>query len=262
VAVLRLQKISQDGEPYQRRPQVEQLISELIKLTPDDIVQKCTDYSDPIPEETLLYVLRDLSLSLKERQYEAVFKALFSRLEVSLKKLVSDAKFIQAADIRQEIMCRMAEMIATDRKSGEEKLDYYEVNFNHAFACLRKDVLRDMGPAKDDPLEKSGPLTKVLGDESEVLPVVEERVREFYELGASKLDDPSFRSALYDAINNLPDDERHVVGLMLKGMQVEAKDPNVQTISKILGCSDRTVRNRLRRAYTKLREVLLVEEEQ
>ena len=98
-------------------------------------------------------------------------------------------------------------------------------------------------------------------DASEVSPDVENKVLADFELGMSTLDDSSFRFRLYAAINDLPDDERDVIGLLLQGMPIEAKDPNVCTISNTLQCAVKTVNNRLNRAYTKLRAILPVEEE-
>jgi len=43
-------------------------------------------------------------------------------------------------------------------------------------------------------------------------------------------------------------------------MPIESQDPEVETIAKVLECTERTVRNRLNRAIEKLRVVLQAEE--
>lgn len=90
----------------------------------------------------------------------------------------------------------------------------------------------------------------------EVTAVAEDAAQQFLASTASALDDPAFRSALSAAIDNLPDDERQVIGLLLQGLPIEAKDEKAVTIARVLGCTDRTVRNRRGRAISKLRDAL------
>ena len=66
-----------------------------------------------------------------------------------------------------------------------------------------------------------------------------------------------FRFELRQAIDQLPPDERHVIELLhMKEMPIEAKDPETLSVSKLLQCTERTVRNRRDRAYKKLKEIL------
>ena len=44
--------------------------------------------------------------------------------------------------------------------------------------------------------------------------------------------------------------------LLLLGIPIESKEPGVQTIVHILGCTEKTVRNRRNRAYVALRNNL------
>jgi DNA-directed RNA polymerase specialized sigma24 family protein len=141
-------------------------------------------------------------------------------------------------------------------------LDYYEVNFNHALQALRFSVLRKFGPAsKKDPLANPTSLTKSTENGIEVIPGLEEAAEEFFNPGSLAFNNGDFRFWLTDAIKRLPDKEQRAIGLRLQGMQVESKDPDVPTISKALGCTDRTVRNLLKRAYTELQAMLPTEEE-
>ena len=54
----------------------------------------------------------------------------------------------------------------------------------------------------------------------------------------------------------LPDDQRRVVGLLRQGFLTHSQDPHIMTISKMLNCDERTVRNRKARAYKTLRAAL------
>ncbi len=65
VIVVSLKKITQRGTPYQRRPEVQGLIAELVNSTPNTLVERCTNYCDPLPMEALVYLLRNLKQHTK-----------------------------------------------------------------------------------------------------------------------------------------------------------------------------------------------------
>ncbi|WP_099610066.1 RNA polymerase sigma factor [Vibrio fujianensis] len=258
-----LRKISRDGKVYRRRSEIEQLIDELEKLSIAEQVERCLDEEELIPMEVLLYFLRVKELPLTPILFKSLFEMFVRRLEGALRRSIVDWSYQkpeQAEDIRQEILGRFVELIAKDRNDDGVKLDYFEVNFNDAFHKFRIDVLRQIGPArKEDPLSNAVPIERE--SDSEVRTDVEISALELSELSKSILNDPSFRICFQNAISELPEDERRVIGLYLQGLPVESKDADKSTISSILGCSDRTVRNRLKRAYSALKDKLLLEEE-
>ena len=65
-------------------------------------------------------------------------------------------------------------------------------------------------------------------------------------------EDAAFRKQILDAISSLPDDERKVVMMLAQGIPVTSDDPTDMTITKLLDCSDRTVRNKRTSAAKKL----------
>lgn len=257
-----LKKVSlKDNKPYQRRPAVEEKINELEGDSIQNLVHECCNFNNPLPLEVMLYFLRNKSSSLTQNYFIKIFNSFFIRIETALKNKISDKKFYKAEEIRQEIMDRLSEIIAVDRNGDETRLDYFEVNFNSAFAKLRIDVLRQIGPArKSDPLHKATSLTGDGIDDTDVLPEIEQKIIDDFSLEKSLLDDIDFRFRLFDAINVLPEDERIAIGLFLQGLPIEAKDPSICTISGALGCTPRTVNNRLHRAYVSLKGNLLVEQ--
>lgn len=260
--VIPLKKMTQKGEPYLRRAEIEQVLNELDSLAPNQLIDrlKCST-QQPLPFEVLIYYLRHTELELKAEHLRPIFTIFYDRLQVALRMTVPDKQFDHAAAIREEIAEKVVEMIAKDRNSQDEKMYYWETNFNHALANFRKDVLRSVGPAREtDPLINAVPLTYEGEDGHEISHEVDIAAANFINPNPSKLDDLAFRSRLMDAINLLPDDERRAVGLLLQGIQIESQDPEVMTISKALECTDRTVRNRLGRAYEKLRVVLQAED--
>lgn len=237
------------NEPYKRRGEIEKCIVQLEELSTIELFQALTNNEKPVPMEVLLYFLRNKKWEIKG--LESLFKFFFAKIESSLKKSISGEQYEKAQFIREEISGRMIEMIANDHMEESSALDYFEVNFNAAFRFLRIDVLRRMGPENEkDPLSDTISLDD---DTDSKLEVKEFALRELY---SSNLEDESFRFKVNEAINQLPDIERRIVGLWIQGMQTDSKDPEKSTISKTLGCTDRTVRNRLKSAFAKLRELL------
>ena len=256
--VIPLKKSTKDGEPYYRRDEIEALLKELNPLAADDLVARLTCPENPDPFEVLMYYLRHSDIGLTEKYLKPIFIAFHNRLESALCKQIPDSRYTQADSIRNEITDQLYEMIAQDRNSQNDRMYYWEVNFNHALERFRQDVLRRVGPARaTDPLINYDPLMR--GDEEEISTEVESAAENFFNSNTSLLDNESFRLCLMDAINRLPEDERRVVGLFLQGMQTDSLDPKVMTIAKALACSDKTVRNRLKRAYERLRTQLQTE---
>ena len=258
--VIPLKKTTKEGEPYHRRAEIEDMLNELDGLSPEQLVERlCTKH--PMPFEIFIYYLRHNETGLAAKHLKPIFTTFYSRLEVALRKTLSEDWLDHAVSIREEIAEQVVEMIAKDRNSHEDKMYYWETNFNHAIANLRKDVLKKLGPTREtDPLINSEPLTYESDSGEDIRPEVDIAVTDFINPNPSKLDDAAFRLCLMDAINGLPEDERRAVGLLLQGIQIESQDPDVMTIATALDCTDRTVRNRLNRAYKKLRVVLQAEE--
>ena len=256
-----LRKNDKNGAPYKRRSIVEETIDDLEKLPINELINKCVAFERPVPIEVLLYFLRNKAEHPKSIHFKKLFKAFYTRLELSITKSISEKQFVNAQHIREEIIGKMLEFLVLDRSGESLRLDYYEVNFNDALQKLRWSILRKIGPASDkEPLTNSVSLTIDNADENEVSPEVEMAAADFFASSTAKLDDENFRFQLKDAISKLPDKERRVIGLRLQGMQVESKDPSVPTISKALDCTERTVRNRLNSAFSKLRDMLPAEE--
>jgi hypothetical protein len=147
--VIPLKKTTQDGEPYVRRSEIEQVLNELDSLAPNQLVDRLKCTQQVLPLEVFIYYLRHIELALGAEHLESIFTVFYNRLEAALRKAVLDAQFDDATAIREEIAERVVEMIAEDRNSQDEKMYYWETNFNHALANLRKDVLRSIGPARE-----------------------------------------------------------------------------------------------------------------
>ncbi|MFW5393266.1 hypothetical protein V1951_18455 [Yersinia sp. 2544 StPb PI] len=258
--IIPLKKSTKEGESYQRRIEIEEDLNEFDILSPDELVARLTCPNTPAPFEILIYYLRHSEIGLAAKHLEPIFITFHNRIESALCKAIPNARYDRAESIRKEITDQLYEMIAQERNSQSDNMYYWEVNFNHALQNFRKDVLRRIGPAREtDPLINYEPLMREDEEGAGIRSEVEIAAENFFNPNPSLLDNESFRLCLMDAINKLPEDEKRAVGLFLQGMRIESLDPEVMTIAKALVCSERTVRNRLRRAHELLRTQLQTE---
>lgn len=257
-----LRKQTADGTLYQRRLDIERSLGELSLFSRSEVADRCkiNDPGDPayLAPECLLHLIRTCRSDNSDRFFEAIFRALRQRLlarlpnpeiagRVAGKALASQRNL----KIREYVMDRFMGMLMKDRAGYDERLDYFEVNFDAALANLKRDgrkkALREE--------KRSEPMT--YDDEtSELNAEIEEAAAAQNPISESKLEDPAYRLRVDAAIDSLPDDLRRVVELQLRGFPIDSKEPGVQTIAQIIGCVEKTVRNRRDRAYTAIRKML------
>jgi len=249
-----LTKTKADGTPYKRRANIESQIDEVAALNRDEALARfaIANRKDAgyVASEVLVHLLRATRQDNRDEHFERLFRLLMARVQSTLFAAVRDSQYRNADEIRSEIVSSLAVLIGEDHKQPSDKLDFYEIGFDGALYNLKIDWLRKLGPQR----LKTNPVDDP--ETGEVTAEAEEAAQGFLGGVGSNLDDPAFRSALFTAIDNLPDDERQVIGLILQGLPIEAKDQNTVTIPRTLGCTDRTVRNRRGRAIAKLRDAL------
>ena len=101
--VIPLKKTTQEGEPYRRRTEIEQALSSLDGLAPDQLVERLTCTQQTLPFEVLIYFLRHTELELGAEYLEPIFNTFYGRLEAALRKVVSEAWIDHAVAIREEL---------------------------------------------------------------------------------------------------------------------------------------------------------------
>ncbi|MBN9407273.1 MAG: sigma-70 family RNA polymerase sigma factor [Burkholderiales bacterium] len=244
------------GLPFTRPPEIEVCLARLESIDATARLQafavvsrKSSGY---VPSEALTHFLRRAHATGAKDEFKQIFGQLMKRVGQSLFATVSDARMAGAQGIREEIMGRFAERIAKDCNGRFAMLDFFEVRFDLAFARFRKSVLRQIGPSS----VLTEPLSTDREEGQEISREVEEAAADFLGGDPQKIDDPAFRLELDAAIDALPDDQRRVVGLLRQGFLTHSEDPNIMTISKMLNCDQRTVRNRKARAYKTLKAAL------
>jgi hypothetical protein len=261
-----LRKVKPDGTLYRRRPEVDAELDVIAAQPRSQVIGRCaiTELSQPdyLPSECLLHLVRGCRSDNSDTHFETLFRALRRRVLARLPRteVGRDAQGkIQVCQtnlkITDQVMGRFQELLVLDRANYEERLDYFEVNFDDAIAQLRLTARKKAWREEN----RSVPMT--YDDEtSELNAEIEEAAARNNPLTDSKLDDPDYRSRLDAAINALPEPERRVVELLRLGFPIDSTEPNVQTIVKIVGCVEKTARNRRDRAYEAIRKTLQEDE--
>ncbi|MFN7938339.1 MAG: hypothetical protein U0R19_33735 [Bryobacteraceae bacterium] len=256
------QKNPNDGSIYQRPPSVEAALDALLLLPIDQFVQRCaiTSRSDPayVPSECLLHVLRRVARLHNSEHFQALFGLMRQRIQKALPPVerfapgdTRPSESAAAVDIRDAVVALFEEKLCRDRTGYEEHLDFFEVRFNMAIArerlTARRKVTREQN--RESPLyseEEPGEHTREV--EEALVRLQRDPVYEF--------EQSDYRRRLVAAIDLLPDNQRRVIELQLQDISIDSNDPDEITMAKILGCAEKTVRNRRDRAYAALRKLL------
>lgn len=247
-------KYEATGRPYLRRSEVEKEIGAILQEPPAVWGQRATIASPKLPgylsSECLTYLFREAGNRQETAVRDQLLSSLLNRCGNILENKVSDG-LRHAEDLRHEILTDFVELCVTQHAPGGN-LDYYEVNFNAAFKLLRVGKVRSalVKNGREAPLSEIEGFTE--GTPCDDIYAALSRIGN----NASEQEVALTRKRVWEAINQLPIDERDVVVLKMAGYQNESKNPQVATISSKCECDVRTVQNRLNRAYAKLAEVL------
>lgn len=261
-----LRKHRKDGRLYERRAETTAALCLLESLSLEQLVQraKVRAKTDPLylSSECLLHRIRKCKQHNSDRLFESLFRILMARVESAatlrseIYRLPNGKIAITAfgTKVRDYVVDRFLARLIADRDGYDERLDYFEVNFSHAIASLRATAKKRAA----DEENRSQRLST--NDDEEVSAAVEKAAGAFDPFEVSKIDDGNYRFRLFAAIKKLPEKERHVVALLFKEYPIESNDPSKLSICKILGCVEKTVRNRRDRAFEKLKTALSEEE--
>jgi len=252
-----LKKRTLEGAIYTRRPEVEAEIDQLLELPDADILARCGIRRAGLPghisSEAALHMLR----ARRAEPETAIASRLFSMLaeRVLRSRGGSDPQSVSSfsgEQIRERVYDRFVDHLLADRKAYDDRLDYFEINFNAAVARLRqtaqKQVWRD----------ENRSTTLVVSDEDggEIKSEVERTLGDYDPLSAQAIDDARYRSRLDAAIDALPPLQSRIVEMLRKGIPIDSNDPSVVTIRGALEKAEKTIRNQRDKAYARLRVLL------
>ncbi|MBN9036009.1 MAG: response regulator transcription factor [Rhizobiales bacterium] len=256
VVALRKRKLT--GELYVRDPKVEALIADLVTLPRDALLARAeiTKRSDPgyVPSECLLYFIRASSRDNNEAWFERLYRILTERVLRGLPKAESpDGKTesLTRGDVRAKVLGRFVELLSADRADHVDKLDYFEVRFDGAVASLRRDAQEKAW--RDE--NRSRPL-EYDEESGELSPEVETAAGSHNPFAGSDSDDPAYRLRLDAAIEALPPEQSRIIHMLKLGFPIDSKEPDVMTIAKALGRSEKTVRTYRDKAFAALRAAM------
>ncbi|QEG01556.1 RNA polymerase sigma factor [Stieleria maiorica] len=246
------------GEVYSRRTPVEQLLAALHEISIEEVARRSEilDSADPeyIPPEAVMHFVRFAKNCSDQLAYKSLFRSLRQRflqlLRVNRKSLGGD-RYIEdsyQAAVRDAVVDNVTEKLCHDRNAYDDRLDYFEINFNSAVARARRTAKRDS--SENRKRENCQSLEAVV--ESADLDGVDTAIRSLRDV-SEKFEDFSYRSGVYSAISLLPDEERQVIQLLVEGFKIKE-------IAELVGCTEKTVSARRNRARAKLREELYLED--
>lgn len=256
VAPLRNQKF--DGSPYTRVPEIEALLAELEGLSKAALVLRCEILSDKnpqyVPSECVLYFVRVGREGMTDAHFERLYRVLIGRVLRQLPKeiLEAESESMLAAEVRDKARDTFCEWLTRDFLGYCKRLDYFEIRFASGVANLRRDAYRSVSrvQAKHVAIESDEEEGSVL------LPEVEEAAGTYNPFDPENFSIDNYRNALYEAIEDLPDLQRRIIEMIMKGIPVYSENTSVPCISKVLGKVDKTIRNQRDKAYSTLRRKL------
>lgn len=240
----KLTKRNKDGELYVRPAEIEAAIDHVLSLDRATIQARAaiTDEShqDCLAPEVLVHLIRNARRTDDIDTCRALLPVLLlQRCAIKVVKKIRPNKTFSADIVRENVLSRFAEMFAEDDGGDNpDRLDFYEVKFNKAFNALCQRTIAAE-------TRRAGPTISVsdMTDEPE-----NEDQRDILEKVRNAADsEPTAQLAeLFDAIQQLPPDLRNAVALHCI---FEHKE---EEVADLCGVTDRTIRNRLKRAVALL----------
>jgi hypothetical protein len=237
-----LRKTKLGGTPYYRREAVEAEIREIATLSITELERR----SGFVSSEALVYFVRNLPEGAHRQK---LTEQLLRRVVLRTQR-VADAgnhtESLTRMNIRDDVVDRFVDLLLSDRDEYDDRLDYYEVNFNSAIAKARQD-------ASNRHWKHENRSDELGSDEVGVSERVEAAVGDYDPFDADELDKKDYRLLLDDAIDSLPEFQRRIVEMLRQEIPIESKDLSVVTISKVLDKSEKTIRTHRDKAFASLR---------
>jgi DNA-directed RNA polymerase specialized sigma24 family protein len=266
VLITPLRKRSADGGAYFRPPAIEELLAALSQMTIEEVARRARidghHNMEYVPSECLVYFVRQSKYCGDDDAYRDIFVSLRQRLLQSVpvyrRKVREHLGFAEKAadlDVQEAVLHAFQELLCTDRDGYDERLDFFEIRFNAAVAKLRATARKKIGR-----YESRRQSLANTGEGAGSYDNIEQSLARLKNQDEDVGDDCFCRLRLHAAINTLPVAERRVVELLLQEIPIDSQDDRVLTITKILGCVEKTVRNRRDRAFARIRDALNEEE--
>lgn len=257
-----LRKRKSTGELYTRRSMTVDFIETSLAWSLEELLGRAAIRnrrdSDYVPSEVLVYHLRRTKADNSDDRFVALYNILRDRIEAACPrpnrqvagKVYEDARI---AEIRDATVDYVTELMFTDRHEYDERLDIYEIVFDKAIRSAHITKLRKVNRRESATEEVEDTVT------GEVRAVVEAALDRYKSVGLTTEEDFDYRIHLRRAIDALPTAEREVIDLMLADIPIETIMEGEPSMTELLGCVEKTVRNRRDRAFEKIKKALDLE---
>lgn len=250
-------KTLKGGALYVRLAATTAKLVELLPLSPAQLAARCAipdqNVADYVRSECLVYFLRVTHAGdawLNERLYKCLAERVLRRLPARgiLDNCPVDLK---GSNITDAVISSFLAQLGRDRVEYVEGLDFFEVHFDSALKNLIRGAKRTVArhEGRTDPLV-------VDPETGELPPALEAAVGTVNGVDPGTLDDADYRSRLAPAIESLPDLQRRIMMMHLKGFPFGSIDPTVMTIAKALKKSEKTIRTHHKLALFALKGIL------
>jgi hypothetical protein len=245
-----LRKHKLDGTPYFRRDKVEAEIQALAGIGDAELERRAGlwQVSDPgfVSPEALLYFVRNAAAGAHRDKLTEKLLFRVARRVPSAADPGGGTVSLTKMNIREDVRDHFVDLLLSDRKEYDDRLDYYEVNFNAAVAADRRD-------ANDGHWKHENRTAELETEDGEVSVQVESAVGDYDPFDADELDKKHYRLLLDEAIDSLPEFQRRIVVMWREDIPIESNDPSVESISKVLGKSEKTIRTHRDKAFASLK---------
>lgn len=245
-----LRKHKLDGTPYFRRDQVEAEILALEGISASELERRAGLWqardSGFVSPEALLYFVRNTDAGANRDKLTEQLLLRVARRVPSVADAGGKTVSLTKMNIREDVRDHFVDILLSDRKQYDNRLDYYEVNFNSAVAADRRD-------ANDRHWKQENRTAEIETEDGEVSTQVESAVGNYDPFNADELDKKDYRFLLDEAIDSLPEFQRRIIVMWRQDIPIESNDPSVESISKILGKSEKTIRTHRDKAFASLK---------
>lgn len=243
-----------DGRIYTRMTHVEGLLQTLDALPPQELIDRCRlpkIDEKHVPTECVVHFVRRAWAENDLALCELLFKELADRVRRFLPKTRrdKDVPYIEL-QINEEVFDKFVEMLFAEREGYDERLDFFEVFFLRGLASLRS-TARERAWAEDN--SKQG----LFSEENEgELEVEVDSLTAYDPFAPDVWDQPFYRTRLARAIGKLNPLDKRIIEMHRLEIPIESKNATVVSMVKVLGMSEKGIRNRRDRALARLRREL------
>ena len=241
-----LTKRTADGRLYIRRPDAELQIEKVFTLEAGKVLEmldegKKRGDEDFLLDETLVYLIREARRANDNDLLNEIYAELNKRVWKKMAKFRSN--FNNQADFedlgQKTEMAIIKKILDVESNAG----DFAQVQFG-SFVLSESKAVWKQNLVK---ITKDREFLQTPHDDDEGNPNNFENLASLREEFSTEE-----RLIFKEQIRNLADEQQIIAAMLLDGFQIESKDENEPTISKHLGVTSRTIRNRIK----EMREIL------